>query len=57
MDINEIHEDAPGGSQEPVDVVARVIGSVKPRFAQDRVVDVYWQHVWEEYQKMDLIVT
>ena len=43
--INEIHEDAPGGSQEPVDAVARTIGSVKPRIPQDRVVDVYWQQV------------
>ena len=56
-DIDEIHEDAPGGSQEPVDAVARPIGSVNPRFAQDRVVDVYWQHVLEQYQKGDLIVT
>ena len=39
--INEIHEDAPGGSQEPIDAAARTIGSVKPRFAADRVVDVY----------------
>ena len=45
--INEIHEGAPGGSQEPIDVVARTIGSVKPRFVQDRVVDVYWQEVWQ----------
>ena len=52
--INEIHEDAPGGS---VDAVARTIGSVKPRIPQDRVVDVYWQQVWQEYQKGNLIVT
>ena len=55
--INEIHEDAPGGSQEQVDAVARTIGSVKPRIPQDRVVDVYWQQVWQEYQKGNLIVT
>ena len=52
-----IHEDAPGGSQEPIDVAARTIGSEKPRFAEDRVVDVYWQKVWQEYQKGNLIVT
>ena len=52
-----IHEEAPGGSQEPIDAVARTIGSVKPRFAADRVVDVYWQKVWQEYQKGNLIVT
>ena len=46
-----IHEDAPRGSQEPIDAAARMIGSVKPRFAADRVVDVYWQKVWQEYQK------
>ena len=58
--LDEIHEDAPGGSQEPVDAVAspaRPIGSVNPRFAQDKVVDIYWQHVLEQYQKGDLIVT
>ena len=38
-------------------MVARTIGSVKPMFAQDRVVDVYWQKIWLEYQKGNLIVT
>ena len=57
MGINEIHEDALGGSQEPVDAVVRTIGSVKRRIPQDRVVDVYWQQVWQEYQKGNLIVT
>ena len=46
-----------GGSQEPADAATRTIGSVKPRFAEDRVVDVYWQQVWQEYQKGNLIVT
>ena len=40
-----IHENAPGGSQEPIDAAARTVGSVKPRFAEDRVADVYWQDV------------
>ena len=52
-----IHENAPGDSQEPADAAARTFGSVKPRFAQDRVVDAYWQKVWQEYQKGNLIVT
>merc|ERR1711894_188912 len=58
--LDEIHEDAPGGSQEPVDAVASPagpIGSVNPRFAQDKFMDMYWQHVLEQYQKGDLIVT
>ena len=44
----------PGDSQEPADAVARPVrpvGSVNPRFAQDKVVDVYWQHVLEQYQQ------
>merc|ERR1711894_752772 len=52
-----IHENVPGDSQEPSGAAARTVGSVKLRFAADRVTDVYWQKVWQEYQKGNLIVT
>ena len=32
-----IHENAPGDSREPADAATRTIGSVRPRFAQDRL--------------------
>ena len=51
-----IHGNAPGDSREPADAATRTVGSVRPRFAADRVTDVYWQKVWQEYQKGNLIV-
>ena len=29
----------------------RPVGSVNPRFTQDNIVDVYWQHVLEQHQQ------
>ena len=54
---NGIQENVPEGSQGPVDAATRTIVSVKPRFASDKITDRYWQEVWQEFLKGNLVVT
>ena len=55
--IDGVHENAPGDSREPADAATRTIGSVRPRFAVDRVADVFWQEIYREYLKGNLMVS
>ena len=58
--VDEIHEDGPGDSQESADAASKPVkpvGSVNPRFTQDKLVDFYWQQVLEQHQQGKAVYT